>query len=181
MSEPLLERLRHTDPDVRCRACQEIARTGPSDAGVEALAAALGDPEKAVTRAASDALVAISVAGCDPAPALERALRGETLNGRFGAAFALARLHPPDLRIVPVLLEALADRDGDLRWAACRLLVKTGRTERRSPPRAHPAGAKRGHDPRAPHGGLRHARAGPGVRRSSARPCSPPRTTPRST
>jgi HEAT repeat protein len=46
---------------------------------------------------------------------------------RFGAAFTLARISPPGPRLLPALVEALSSPDGDVRWAAARLLVDAGR------------------------------------------------------
>jgi HEAT repeat protein len=46
---------------------------------------------------------------------------------RVGAAFPFARREPPGPRLLPALVEALASGDGDVRWAAARLLVDAGR------------------------------------------------------
>ena len=49
---------------------------------------------------------------------------------RWGAAYALGLItldDALDLRAMPVLLEALASNDGDVRWAAAELIVRLGR------------------------------------------------------
>jgi len=94
---------------------------------LDALAGALGDPVRAVSRAASDALVALapSVEGAEAV--VRRALRGDTPEQRWGAAFTHARLAPPAPVLLPPLVEALGAPDGHVRWAAARLLVDTGR------------------------------------------------------
>ncbi len=58
---------------------------------------------------------------------MRAALHGSDPALRFGAAHTLARISPPGPRLLPALVEALANRDGDVRWAAARLLVEAGR------------------------------------------------------
>jgi len=43
---------------------------------------------------------------------------------RWGAAYALARSEPAPAEAIPVLLDALASTDGDVRWASARLLTR---------------------------------------------------------
>ncbi len=134
MTHPLIEQLGHADPAVRRAACQAA---GEDPAGVilaEALAAALGDPVKAVGRAASDALVALArraeSGAADTWEGLRGALRSALHSGeraqRWRAAFTWARLEPPSPRLLPALVEALASADGDVRWAATRVIVEMG-------------------------------------------------------
>jgi HEAT repeat protein len=93
----------------------------------DALGEALGDTERSVRRAASDALVAIGGLAGGVDGVLRRALRGDDPNARWAAAFARARLAPPDPSLLPPIVEALACADGDVRWAAARLLVDIAR------------------------------------------------------
>lgn len=128
MTHPLLRRLESGDGDERRAACAAAAEDPAAALLAPALARTLGDPSKAVVRAASDALVAIARRGgggvdellCD-------ALHSGSAAGRWGAAFTLARLEPPGPRLLPALVEALASEDGDVRWAAARILVDAGR------------------------------------------------------
>lgn len=127
MSHPILAQLASADPAARRAACVAAATDPAATLLTGALCAALGDPVKAVARAASDALVAIGRARGDVDPGLREALHGKDPARRFGAAFTLARISPPGPRLLPALVEALGSPDGDVRWAATRLLVETGR------------------------------------------------------
>jgi len=127
VTHPLLARLASADPGERRAACSAAAADPSGVLLAEALAGALGDPVKAVVRAASDALVAIARTQGSIDEALRRALHGDEPTRRWGAAFTLARLEPPGPRLLPALVEALASGDGDVRWAAARLLVDAGR------------------------------------------------------
>ncbi|MGI9591268.1 MAG: HEAT repeat domain-containing protein, partial [Myxococcota bacterium] len=90
MSHPLLERLRSPDPDERCAACREIAEDPAAVLLIEGLAGALGDPVKAVARAATETLVKLG-RDHDVQPTLRRALRDDDPLRRVDAALALAR------------------------------------------------------------------------------------------
>ncbi len=127
MSHPIAERLTNPDPGERRAACAAAVDDPSAVLLADALAAALGDPVKAVARAASDALVAIGRRDGGVEEALRRALRSDEPSRRFGAAFTAARLDPPGPRLLPALVEALASPDGDVRWSAARLLVEAGR------------------------------------------------------
>lgn len=127
MSHPLLERLRHPDPAERRAACAAICEDPSAVVLAEALARALGDPDKGVARAASDALVTLARHDAGVEPILKDCLHGSSPRARFGAAFTLARLAPPHPGLLPALVEGLASPDGDRRWAAAKLLVETGR------------------------------------------------------
>lgn len=127
MTHPIVERLEHSDPEVRRAACFAAAEDPAATLLSEALSDTLGDPCKAVARAASDALVAIGRGQGGVEPALRRALHSDDPGRRWGAAFTAARLQPPGPRLLPALVEALSSGDGDVRWAAARLIVETGR------------------------------------------------------
>ena len=123
----LLERLASADPEERRRACLAAVEDPSAISLVDALAKALGDPEKTVARAASDALVEIGTRMGGVESALREALRSDVPGRRWGAAFTAARIEPPGPGLLPPLVEALESPDGDVRWAAARLLVETGR------------------------------------------------------
>lgn len=129
MSHPLLARLRDPDPAAREAACREAPDDPSAVLLVDALCAALADPEKAVARAASAALARIGPAHGAVQAALSTALRAPQPRARLFAALALAALGPPPLKLLPALVDALALADGDLRFAAARLLVDLGRIE----------------------------------------------------
>ncbi len=126
MSHPIVERLRSSDPGERARACQEAVADPAAVIFLDALVAALGDPVRAVTRAASDALARLG-RDHDVVPTLRAALHGGPTAHRAAAALTLARLEPPDLRLLPALVGGLGLADGKQRWASLKLLVETGR------------------------------------------------------
>jgi HEAT repeat protein len=123
----LRERLASADPEQRRRACQTAAESASAVFLVDALGEALGDPVKAVARAASDALAEIGTRMGGVEGAIRAALRSDVPARRWGAAFTAARLEPPDPALLPPLVEALGSDDGDVRWAAARLIVEVGR------------------------------------------------------
>lgn len=137
MSHPLVERLGSADPTERRAACLAMAEDPSAVLLTEALSDALGDPVKAVGRAASDALVAIAQGtGSNAARAssedgvegaVRLALHSKNPARRWRAAFTAARLAPPSPRLLPALVEALASSDGDVRWAAAKVIVDMGR------------------------------------------------------
>lgn len=127
MSHPILDRLRSPDPDERRAACLAAAEDPAGTLLADALGEALGDPVKAVVRAASDALVSIGRRAGGVDAVIRDALHSDEPTRRWGAAFTFARLEPPGPRVLPALVEALGSPDGDIRWAAARLLVEAGR------------------------------------------------------
>ncbi len=127
MTEALLERLRSGDPDDRRAACREAVDEPESEELLDALSALLGDPARAVARTASDSLAKLGRTQRGVDRSLTAALRSDDPRRRFGAAFTLARLAPPTPRLLPALVEALSLADGDVRWAAAKLLVEAGR------------------------------------------------------
>lgn len=127
MSHPTLERLRHPDPAVRRAACREAAADPAATLLADALARALGDPERAVARAASDALAVIARRDRAVLALLRRGLDDPRPAHRFAAVETLARVDPPAAKWLPILVEALASAEGEVRWSAARLLVAAGR------------------------------------------------------
>src|SRR5262245_4963500 len=98
---PLLERLASADPGERRAACLAAADDPSGVLLADGLAGMLGDPVKAVVRAASDALVAIARRAGGVDEALRRALHGDEPLLRWGAALTTARLEPPGPRLLP--------------------------------------------------------------------------------
>ena len=127
MSHPVVERLRSTDPAERRDACLAAAEDPAAVLLVEALVAALGDPVRAVWRAASDALASIGRRDPGVFPALRAALASREPRTRRVAALTGARIAPGEVRLLPPLVEALGSDDGYLRWGAARALVELSR------------------------------------------------------
>jgi HEAT repeat protein len=127
LSHPVLEGLRSADPAGRLAACRAAVDDPSGTLLIDALGEALADPVREVSRAAGDALVALGRLDRSVDEVLRRALRSQDTGRRFGAAAALARLAPPGPMLIPALVEALGQRDGDVRWTAARLLVDAGR------------------------------------------------------
>jgi HEAT repeat protein len=129
VSHPIVERLRSRDASERRDACLAAVDDPAAVLLVDALVAALGDPVRAVWRAASDALAAIGRRDAGVGPALRAALASSEPRARHVAALTGSRLAPHELRLLPPLVEALASDDGTLRWGAARALVELSRTQ----------------------------------------------------
>jgi len=129
VSHALLARLRSADVAERVAACRAVASDPAGALLVETLIVALGDPDKRVARAAGEALVLLARAGSGDGvvPLLRAALRGDGARARIHAAMTLARLEVPEPSLLPALTLALASPEGDVRWAAARVLVDMGR------------------------------------------------------
>ena len=127
MSHPLVERLRSSQPDQRVSACRDAIEDPSAILLIDALEEALGDPVKAVALAASDALARLARKIDGVEPIVRRALRSHTASRRWYAALTSARIEPPTPRLLPPIVEALANCEGDVRWMAARLLVDAGR------------------------------------------------------
>ena len=89
----------------------------------ETLLAALDHPTKLARRQAAEALGELG--SRDPAirGRLLEELAAGTLERRWSVAYALFLAGERSGRLWPVLLEAIGSSDGDLRWAASRLVV----------------------------------------------------------
>jgi hypothetical protein len=127
VSHPILARLAHPDPALRRAACRAAAADPAATLLADALVRALGDPERAVARAASDALAAVARRDRAVLALVRRALDDPGPARRFAALETLARLEPPAAKWLPILVEALASDEGEVRWSAARLLVAAGR------------------------------------------------------
>jgi HEAT repeat protein len=122
---PLLDDLHSRDPRQRAAACRRAASDSGGALLAEKLVEALGDSERVVVRAASEALVSLERDGARLEPLLKRALRGAAPL-RMGAALVLARLGTRDIALLPPLIEALASPARDVRWSAARAVVGLG-------------------------------------------------------
>jgi HEAT repeat protein len=109
-----------------CRAAiAELGvRTDPTVEELAALAACLGHARKAIQRPAAEAFAALAACGLAVEAVLLPGLEAPTARQRWGAAFALALLGQPPPGVLPVVVEALGSDDGDLRWAAARILPR---------------------------------------------------------
>ena len=113
------------DVEERLAAIAELAAAagGAEPAELEALAGCLGAERKVVQRRAAEAFAALAGRGVSVRERLVSVLTAGAPRARFGAAYALATMDDPPPETLPVLLAALGDADGDLRWAAADLLV----------------------------------------------------------
>jgi HEAT repeat protein len=112
----------------RCEGLRAGA-AGAAAADVAWLIGCFDHPLKVVQRTAGDTLVALAAAGIDVAGAIERAVLTGSFRRRWVAAWTASRL--PVSRSPAqedVLLEALGTDDGDVRWAAARILSGGTRT-----------------------------------------------------
>lgn len=129
MTHPLVARLRDPDPEARRDACVAAATDPSAVLLVDALCEALADPEKRVARSASDALTGIGRHDAEVSGRLNAQLRRGAHDGRWWAAFTIARLGPPPIKLLPIFIDALEHPEGDIRWSAAKLLVELGRLE----------------------------------------------------
>lgn len=127
MSHPVLDGLASADAEERRAACLTATEDPAAVLLLDALARALGDRERRVAQAASDSLAKLATTCPEVNAVVRSALRGETAGQRWFAAFTYSRIEPVGPRLLPALIEALGSEAGDVRWAAARLLVNTGR------------------------------------------------------
>lgn len=123
----ILEALRSNDPKERAQACRDAASDPSAVLWVDALVQALSAPEREVRVAARAALAAVGREHTEVTVRLREHLSGEDRPLRWESALILGRLSPPELRFLPALVDALESSEGDVRFAAARLLVETGR------------------------------------------------------
>ncbi len=128
MSHPVITGLASNNAEERRDACVAAADDPTAVLLLTALAGALGDPEKRVARAASDSLAKLALTCPEVVEVVRAALRGDDPRQRWFAAFTCSRIEPVGPRLLPALVEALGSEAGDIRWAAARLLVNTGRS-----------------------------------------------------
>lgn len=126
-AEPqLCTALKHADGQVRVNSATALGRVGVNSP--EAVAALIeilkNDTAREARRSAAGALGAIGPQAKAAIPALRAALQGDEKGGWWVAADALARIGGAD--VVPALVEALANPDGDIRRAAVKGLGNLG-------------------------------------------------------
>ncbi|HEX6060388.1 MAG TPA: HEAT repeat domain-containing protein [Gemmatimonadaceae bacterium] len=115
-----------TAPDAvlaRCEALRD-GTTPVSERDVAWLVGCFAHPLKVVQRTAGEALAALAAGGMDVGRALEDAMGEGPFRRRWVAAWTASRI--PGGRSaaqVRVLLEAIGADDGDVRWAAARILT----------------------------------------------------------
>jgi len=120
-------------PDVRQRIeallhLKEEPRQARMGDVLDALIDNLSSPSKSVQRHAADVIAAAGSNNPAVLPRLLALLDAPQAAARWGGAYALGLIDGAlDLRACDPLLEALGNRDGDVRWAALDLLVKLGR------------------------------------------------------
>ena len=118
------DRLRSPSVEDRVAAIAELGHGDAGTAELEALALCLGHHHKLVQRRAAEAFAGLDRRGTPVRAVLAAALRSTAARQRWGAAYALALLGAPPRDTLPVLLETLGEDDGDLRWAAARIVVR---------------------------------------------------------
>jgi HEAT repeat protein len=89
----------------------------------DTLLAALDHPTKLARRQAAEALGELGTRDPGIRSRLVAELSAGTLERRWSVAYALFLAGERSERLWPVLLEAIGSSDGDLRWAASRLVV----------------------------------------------------------
>ncbi|MGH0034852.1 MAG: HEAT repeat domain-containing protein [Myxococcota bacterium] len=129
MTHPVVAGLRAPEPEARRDACRAAVADPAAVLLLDPLVEALGDPDRTVSRAASDAIARIGGRQPETLRALRGALHGDSPAKRWGAAFTLARVTPPEPGWLPAVVEAMGSPDGDVRWAATRLLVDIARLD----------------------------------------------------
>jgi len=127
VTHPVVAALRSAAAEERLAACAAAADDPSAVLLVDPLVAALGDRDARVVRAATRALERIGRDHEAVLVALRPALRSEDPRHRLEAAWTWARLEPPPVKLLPAVVSALADLDGDARWRAARLLVELAR------------------------------------------------------
>jgi len=119
----LADRLRGASVEDRVAAIAELGGD-PGAPELEALADCLAHDRKLVQRRAAEAFAALDRRGRPVRAVLARALGSASARQRWGAAYALSLIGAPPPETLPVLLEALGQDDGDMRWAAARIVVR---------------------------------------------------------
>jgi hypothetical protein len=127
VTHPLVAALGSAAAEQRLAACDAAPDDPSAVLLAEPLVAALADPDARVVRAATRALERIGRAHGSVLTALRPALRSDDPRQRLEAAWTWARLEPPPIKLLPAVVSALADLEGDARWRAARLLVELAR------------------------------------------------------
>jgi HEAT repeat protein len=122
----LLTALKHTEHGVRIAAAHVLGEIGAkSPQAVTALIDLLkNDPEREARRSAAASLGNFGPAARAAIPALHSALKGDAKGGWWVAADALGKIGGAE--VVPVLIEALAHPDDDIRFTSMKALGNLG-------------------------------------------------------
>lgn len=114
------------DVERRCEAVDSLAamaREGHADETLPDLVAALEDRQNEVVRAARAGLVSLLPKSL---VALKSALRSDQPEVRAQAALTIEEIGAPAAELAPTLVEALADRDSNVRECAMLALTRLG-------------------------------------------------------
>jgi len=129
-NELIARELGASEQRVRLRAILRLIREPQAELGpgiLEALIGCLGSADKTVQRSAASALAGIAVKAPQVAPSLRRAVESGEPRIRWAAAYTLGLVRGAlELKVLPALIEALRNADGDVRWAASELVVRLG-------------------------------------------------------
>jgi len=120
---------RDPDPRLRRAAVAAVGRLKPRREGIQVLAAAIFDDDAEVRKNAREALTGSGPAIRFAIPTLLLALRDRDDQVRQWAA-SLLRQARPDAACVPALIEALVDREADIRLEIVAALGAVGRPAR---------------------------------------------------
>ena len=126
----LLPKAVTADPLRRRMALERLAASADplDEEAIAAVVACLDTPVKAVQRLAADLLSRVEAETRRAVVSrLRAAIGAPDPQLRWGATYALGRLGIFEPAMIAPLLEALAQRDGDLRWAAADLLTTCAR------------------------------------------------------
>jgi HEAT repeat protein len=97
---------------------------GMSDDDIAWLITCFDHAVKAVQRRAGEALAAAAAGGCDIELQLRVAAERGSLRRRWAAVWTLARIGDVPESVLPLLFTVMGTADGDLRWAAARIVVQ---------------------------------------------------------
>lgn len=127
VTHPIVAALAGAAAEQRLAACDAAPDDPAAVLLVPPLVAALADRDARVVRAATRALERIGRAHESVLMALQLALSSGDPRHRLEAAWTWARLEPPPIKLLPAVVSALGDLEGDARWRAARLLVELAR------------------------------------------------------
>ncbi|MGD0074640.1 MAG: HEAT repeat domain-containing protein [Candidatus Binataceae bacterium] len=129
-SEVIARELGASEQHVRLRAILRLIREPQAEFGpgvIEALIGCLGSADKTVQRSAASALAGIAAKAPQVAASLRRAVESGEPRLRWAAIYTLGLMRGAlELKVLPALIEALCNADGDVRWAASELVVRLG-------------------------------------------------------
>lgn len=123
--------LADSEQRVRVGALLRLVRdpqSGLQPGVLAALIECLGSSDKIVQRSAASALAAIAATNPEVTNALCEAIESREARTRWAAVYTLGLMRGAlELKVLPALIEALGNADGDVRWAASELVVRLGR------------------------------------------------------